>query len=973
MPINPLPDDTVRVLGSTAGISTPVGLVKELLENALDAGSSSIEILVSENTVDRIEVRDNGNGVHPDDYDHLGRPGHTSKLRSLEELRTIGATTLGFRGQALASANTLGNVIVTTRTRQDPTAVSLALRRGVGGVESQERTPAPVGTAVSVTALFGRIPVREQVITKKAKKHIVDIKQLLRAYALARPNVRLFFKVIGGGPKLSWSYSPPPEANVKEAVIQLFGTGVMSQCLLQTMTSQMDFENKVFHDGLKFVIEAVIPKPDADLTKLSKGSFFSIDSRPITTSYGTGRILLDAFKTQFKKIRRSDDELKTLKDSFIRVNLQCPPGTYDPNIEPAKDDVLFSDEPQITTLFERLCTDAYRDRSAFETIERRPLICRTQTHTPPPSSDGPEVIDGSITSSLKDRTGSETIRPPQKLMSSRSSPLLPEPMRTDTSPTLGPQASERARDNSFCSSEIKPLLSSAVVRNSNVQDILRSSIAQPIHSPIGDDSARNVNMDCSGMEMEDVRSGQIESATNSVTPQDGREEILYHSTATLDQKRKRTFVVDMATDPDMSSDEEAEMLACRFRDLRDTDSQPHYTNNDPMEGLDPWVITKMTAPTRQPLAHASIQMDISQSPNHPQGLASLSGNGYAFEELPVLRPPGGPPGDLDSSSIRRLGISPVGSRDTQIISHSSTMARRGVSQVTTRPADHNIPWSPLHPESLNEKRNLPNLRAHHNDWEERIDPDGLVQTTLSFEGSRAKKKAPNKQTQMNIIDVLEKADPPFRIHKKLKTQGRHPPTGDDVPSHGSFGSKRIDIGHIDKHPGNFLREDLLVRSSQSPSLAAVRSQEGCLAQQPRVPIPDTGDAGDECGNRDPRLYLMRRQRSEEKHRGQGRQTIKRAKTEMLPLESIPQGHEIQHLVLKVEPVTEKLEQIRIADIQDEAINDQELWDTIGLKDVAEIEERIRQVMSVWTEKTLGEKTEVEINLGKVVKGKGVAT
>lgn len=968
MTINPLPDDTIRILGSTAGISTPVGLVKELLENSLDAGSSSIEILVSENTVDRIEVRDNGNGIHPDDYDHLGRPGHTSKLSSLGELRLIGATTLGFRGQALASANTLGNVIVTTRTRQNPIAVRLALRRGVGGVESQERTSAPAGTAVSVTALFSRIPVREQVITKISKKHIVDIKQLLRAYALARPNIRLSFKVIGGGPKLSWSYSPPPDANVKEAVVQLFGTGVMSQCLLQTVTSKMEFENKASQDGPEFAIEAVIPKPDADLTKLSKGSFFSIDSRPITISYGTGRKFLNAFKAQFQKLRRSGGEFKALKDVFIRVNIQCPPGTYDPNFEPAKDDVLFSDEPQMTTLFESLCTDAYRDldaRSAFETIEKRPLMCRTQTRTPPPSSDGPQVIDGSITSRLKDPTGCENIRPPQEPMSSRSSPLHPEPMRTDTSPTIGPQASERARDSPFPSSEIESLLSSVVVGNSNVQDVVRNSIAQPIHSSIGDDLARHVNMDPSGMEMQHIRSGQ--------TPHDGREGISYHSTAPLDQKRKRAFVVDMSADPNMSSDEEAEMLACRFRDLRDTDSQPHYTDNGSMEGLDPWVIAKMTAPTRQPLAHASIHMDVSQSPNHPRGSASLSGNRYALEELPVLRPPGGPPGDLDSSSIRRLGISPMGSRVTQGVSHSSTMARRGVSQVTTRPADYNKPWPLLQPASLDDKRNLPDLRAHHNDWDEHIDPDGLVQTTLSFGGSRATQKERNKQTQMRIIDVLEKPNPPFQKPKKLKTRSRHLPRGDDVRSYGSLGSEQVDSRHSDEHPGNVLEEGLQVRSSQSPSMASVRSQEGCLAQQPRVPIPDTGDAGDECGNKDPRHYLMRRQRSEAKHRGQGRQTIKRAKTEMLPLELIPQGHEIQHLVLIVEPGTEKLGQIGITDIQDEAINDEEFWETIGLKDVAEIEERFKQVLSVWTEKTLGEKTKVEINLGRVVKGKGVAT
>lgn len=291
MPIKPLPENTVRLLGSATVITTPVSLVKELLENAIDAGATSIDILASQNIVDRIEVRDNGNGIHPDDYDFLGRPGHTSKLTSFEELRTIGATTLGFRGQALASANSLGNVTVTTRTLQDPTAVRLEIRHGVGGVENQERTSARVGTTVTVTALFSRLPVRQQVVLRETQKSIANIKHLLHVYALARPQTRLSVKVMGGISKQSWSYSPRPQATVKETVVQVFGTAVMSQCLLQTMATDVGIEGHASNDGPDLVIEAVLPKPDADLSKLSKGPFLSIDSRPITTLRGTGKNL----------------------------------------------------------------------------------------------------------------------------------------------------------------------------------------------------------------------------------------------------------------------------------------------------------------------------------------------------------------------------------------------------------------------------------------------------------------------------------------------------------------------------------------------------------------------------------------------------------------------------------------------------------------------------------------------------------
>src|SRR5690348_6177351 len=107
MPISALSEGTVRTLGSALVITSPLLLLKELLDNAIDSGATSVDVIVSPNTVDKIEVRDNGHGIDPGNFESLGRPGHTSKLRSFDELSKVGATTLGFRGAALASANTL--------------------------------------------------------------------------------------------------------------------------------------------------------------------------------------------------------------------------------------------------------------------------------------------------------------------------------------------------------------------------------------------------------------------------------------------------------------------------------------------------------------------------------------------------------------------------------------------------------------------------------------------------------------------------------------------------------------------------------------------------------------------------------------------------------------------------------------------------------------------------------------------------
>lgn len=381
MPIAALSSDVVRQLGSSVAIATPLDLVKELVENAIDAAATSIDVLVSANTLDRIEVRDNGHGIHQRDYDALGRPARTSKITTFKDLHTLGGATLGFRGQALASANTLGMVTVTTRTADEATAWALQLVFGVGGVETQKRTSGPIGTTVSVRYLFKHLPVRQQVAIRDASKTIPKIKQMLYAYVLARPQVRLSFKILGPGCQQPWCYSPRPQATVKEAIIQVFGTDVMSQCLFET-TSGRDKDDGT-PDGKHFTIEAVLPKPG----QLFKGSYFAVDSRPVSSHRGTAKLLLASFKAHLSDSALGSKDPKALKNSLLCVNIRCPPGSYDPNIEPSKNDVSFTCPSTIIELFERLCQHVYQEQPPTPLTFQEPaqIVDQAQMLTPPPS------------------------------------------------------------------------------------------------------------------------------------------------------------------------------------------------------------------------------------------------------------------------------------------------------------------------------------------------------------------------------------------------------------------------------------------------------------------------------------------------------------------------------------------------------------------------------------------------------------
>lgn len=130
MPITALPQETVRSIGSTQILTDSCSVVKELIDNSLDARALAIFIEVSANSLDVIQVKDNGPGIHPNDRAMLGKPHCTSKIKSLADLSNIGGKSLGFRGEALASAAAIcGSMIVSTRVDSEPMGVSLTINR----------------------------------------------------------------------------------------------------------------------------------------------------------------------------------------------------------------------------------------------------------------------------------------------------------------------------------------------------------------------------------------------------------------------------------------------------------------------------------------------------------------------------------------------------------------------------------------------------------------------------------------------------------------------------------------------------------------------------------------------------------------------------------------------------------------------------------------------------------------------------
>jgi DNA mismatch repair protein MutL len=367
MAVTALPQSTVHLLGSGQVLTTPTSLIKELVDNSLDAKATSIDILISSNTLDKLEIRDNGHGIAQEDLDSLGRHGHTSKLRSFEELIFLGGTTLGFRGEALASAVQMGDIFLTTKTDGEAVATKVKLR-ATGGIEQQTRTSHPVGTTITVLNFMAQLPVRKKTFEKEAAKTLEKISQLLQGYALARPSVKFSLKVAKGG-KDSWSYSPRPNGDIRGAVSQVIGRDAAMQCIEKSLifSNSLDDSNVLQENDYclpdlalgreRFIIEAFLPMAGADLSKLGYGQYVSIDARPVSHEKGTVKKMVTLFK---KYLSSSFAETShKVKNPFFRLNIKCSTASYDANVEPAKDNVLFGNEAAVIEAVENLLKEVY--------------------------------------------------------------------------------------------------------------------------------------------------------------------------------------------------------------------------------------------------------------------------------------------------------------------------------------------------------------------------------------------------------------------------------------------------------------------------------------------------------------------------------------------------------------------------------------------------------------------------------------
>ncbi|KAJ4382665.1 hypothetical protein N0V86_001887 [Didymella sp. IMI 355093] len=341
------------------------GIVKELIENALDARAKSIFVDITANTVDSIQIKDDGHGIPNEGRALACRRYCTSKIRDFHDLKEVGGKWLGFRGEALASiADMSGTVSITTRVEGEPVAMKLMYQRNgeltkwVTILET-ERDSHPVGTTVRVTELLQTARVRKNLAIKGATKCLTKVRRLMQAYALARPAVRFRLHVLKAkNNKGDFVYAPKANANVEDAALKIVGRECALQCDWTALKS----------GGVE--LHAFMPKPTTVGSMVANhGAFISVDARPVSSTRGTFKKIATAVRD---RLRKANAGLANVKDPFFCLNIICPVDSYDPNIEPAKDDVVFSDENSILAMANKLLISYYPENISNPEVVEEP-------------------------------------------------------------------------------------------------------------------------------------------------------------------------------------------------------------------------------------------------------------------------------------------------------------------------------------------------------------------------------------------------------------------------------------------------------------------------------------------------------------------------------------------------------------------------------------------------------------------------
>ena len=301
---------TINQIAAGEVIERPASVVKELIENSIDAGATNITIEIKNGGISYIRITDNGKGIMPDDMEIAFERHATSKIRQAKDLETV--KSMGFRGEALASIAAIARVELVSKTESSDIGRKVVVEGGK--VISNEEIGCPKGTTITVQNLFFNTPVRYKFL-KKDFTEFGYIEDAVTRIALINPNIAI--RLINSGKTVIQTSG---NNDMKTVIYNIYGKDIAENCL------NVDYT----YEDIK--VTGVVGKPIISRSNRSNQLFF------VNKRYVKDKALTSAAEQGFKGM------ITIGKFGFLILNISVDPHKVDVNVHPAKLEVRFAEE-----------------------------------------------------------------------------------------------------------------------------------------------------------------------------------------------------------------------------------------------------------------------------------------------------------------------------------------------------------------------------------------------------------------------------------------------------------------------------------------------------------------------------------------------------------------------------------------------------------------------------------------------------
>lgn len=323
-----LPEVLANQIAAGEVIERPASVVKELVENSIDAGSSQITIEIEESGLKNIQVTDNGEGISQEDVALSLHRHATSKIKSQADLFRI--RTLGFRGEAIPSIASISHFTVKTATADEHYGTLLVAKGGE--IERQEAISTPVGTKITVENLFYNTPARLKYM-KSLQSELAHIVDVVNRLSLAHPEIA--FTLINDGRQMTTTSGT---GDLRQAIAGIYGLNTAKK-MIEISNADLDFE-----------VSGYISLPE--LTRANRNYITILINGRYIKNFLLNRAILDGYRSK----------LMVGRFPIAVIDIQIDPYLADVNVHPTKQEVRISKEKELMSLISSAIAESLREQ-----------------------------------------------------------------------------------------------------------------------------------------------------------------------------------------------------------------------------------------------------------------------------------------------------------------------------------------------------------------------------------------------------------------------------------------------------------------------------------------------------------------------------------------------------------------------------------------------------------------------------------